>query len=216
MMVRAWRCCFISVGQGDSLERSSVSRAWKEGRAQISGERANSSWWEDQQEGQVTKSSEGSGERAGDERRALVGALKASKDFGFSLEEKQFVHLWFFSPWVLSLSINSHILSFSLSIVFFTFPQCKTNLGVVMNLRISSSGLYPLIWRLRPLFTFDFHSKILEKVWSCASRLPRGSAETALVKVAIRHFQTFIFLGLSAAFETVNSPSPQFLGHSSF
>ena len=77
-----------------------------------------------------------------------------------------------------------------------------------MNLRISSSGFYPLIWRLCPLLTFNFHSKILKKVWSRAFRLLRGSAETALVKVTIRHFQTFIFLGLSAAFETVNSPSP--------
>lgn len=27
-----------------------------------------------------------------------MGALKAKKDFGFSFEEKQFVHLWLFFP----------------------------------------------------------------------------------------------------------------------
>lgn len=59
-----------------------------------------------------------------------------------------------------------------------------------------------LIWQLCPFLTFHFHTRVPKNVWSC----DHSSAEMALIKVlTLDTFQTFIFLSLPVAFETVLS-----------
>ena len=149
-----------------------------------------------------TEASEWFGEGAGDGSRAVWGSWKPIR-LGFLWEEKRFVHLWFPCPWILSLSINSYVFSFP-GLLFFTFPQCKTSLDVVMDLWVSSSGLYPSSGGC---------------VLSSPSISTPGSQNTcdhviiALLKwlwsrSPLDTFQTFIFFSLLVAFETVNFPSP--------
>lgn len=126
-----------------------------------------------------TEASKGCGEEAGDGSRAVEG-LESRKELGFLWEETQFVHLWFPCPWILSLSINSHVLAFP-CLLFFTFPQCKTSLDGFMSFIL---WFISLIWWLCPLLTVHFHTRVPKNVWSC----DHSSAEMALIKITIRHF----------------------------
>lgn len=111
------------------------------------------------------EASKGCGEGAGDGSRAVEGALKAGKDLAFYEKKSSLYTCGFPAPEYCLYQLTPMSLAFP-CLLFFTFPQCRTNLDGFMSFIL---WFISLIWRLCPLLTFHFHTRVPPKnviMWS--------------------------------------------------